>query len=171
MSAPRPWHSPLESVLLPTLALAGALLLFGLFVALAGKSPIEAWTLLFKGAFGDAFSWQNTLQRAAVDAHCAGRCLAGASGSHGDRREGALVLGALACAGLPYVTGLPGNWVGSLMVLTAAALAGAVWVALAGGLRQWRGVNEAISRPAAGLHRHRAVQALCGRADARSGQS
>jgi simple sugar transport system permease protein len=53
------------SVLLPVLALALALVLFGGFVAFSGVSPLEVWKLLFKGAFGDAFSWQNTLQRAA----------------------------------------------------------------------------------------------------------
>ena len=32
------------------------------FVWLGGAlSPTETWLLLFKGAFGDAFSWQNTL--------------------------------------------------------------------------------------------------------------
>ena len=50
---------------LPVAALAAALLLFGGFVWLGGASPIETWTILFKGAFGDWFSWQNTLQRAA----------------------------------------------------------------------------------------------------------
>jgi hypothetical protein len=29
------------------------------------RDPLEVWLLLFKGAFGDWFSWQNTLQRAA----------------------------------------------------------------------------------------------------------
>jgi simple sugar transport system permease protein len=55
----------LEAVLLPLAALAGALLLFGLFVWLGGVSPVETWVLLFRGAFGDSFSLQNTLQRAA----------------------------------------------------------------------------------------------------------
>jgi simple sugar transport system permease protein len=59
--------------------------------------------------------------------------------------EGALVLGGLACAGLPYLFAPPGNLLGTAMVLAAAALAGAAWVALAGVLRQWRGVNETIS--------------------------
>ena len=60
-----PWHDLAEAFLLPLLALAGALLLFGAFVWVGGHDPVEAWTLLFVGAFGDAFSWQNTLQRAA----------------------------------------------------------------------------------------------------------
>jgi simple sugar transport system permease protein len=146
MPAPRSWHAPLESVLLPTLALASALLLFGLFVALAGKSPVDAWTLLFKGAFGDAFSWQNTLVRAApLMLTALAVALPARAGLTVIGGEGALVMGALGCAGLPYLFAPPGSWLGSLMVLLAAALAGAAWVALAGVLRQWRGVNETIS--------------------------
>ncbi len=59
--------------------------------------------------------------------------------------EGALVLGALGCAGLPYLLGLPENGAGTVLVLVSGALLGALWVALAGALRQWRGVNETIS--------------------------
>ena len=61
----RPWHAVAEAIALPALALGGALLLFGVFVRLSGVNPVDAWLLLFQGAFGDAFSWQNTLQRAA----------------------------------------------------------------------------------------------------------
>ena len=59
------WRDTAEAVLLPVLALLGALLAFGVFVWLSGQSALEAWKLLFLGAFGDSFSWQNTLQRAA----------------------------------------------------------------------------------------------------------
>ena len=52
-------------VLLPVFALAAALLLFGVFVWFGGTNPVETWVLLFKGAFGDWYSWQNTLVRAA----------------------------------------------------------------------------------------------------------
>ena len=55
----------LADALLPIAALIGALLLFGLFVRLGGASPVDTWVLLFKGAFGDWYSWQNTLTRAA----------------------------------------------------------------------------------------------------------
>ena len=113
---------------------------------MAGVSPVEVWVLLFKGAFGDWYSWQNTLQRAApliLTALCvaiparAGLVIIGG--------EGALVLGGLACAALPYAVPLPANVVGSLLVCAAGAAAGAVWVALAGWLRQARGINETIS--------------------------
>ncbi|MCW7541207.1 ABC transporter permease [Aquabacterium sp. A7-Y] len=143
---PRPWHAAAETVALPVLALGGALLLFGVFVHFSGANPVDAWLLLFKGAFGDAFSWQNTLQRAAplmLTALCV--ALPARAGLTVIGGEGALVLGALGCAGLPYLLPLPNGAGGTACVLLAAALAGAAWIALAGALRQWRGVNETIS--------------------------
>ncbi len=142
----QPWHAPAESLLLPTGALIAALLLFGLFVWFGGQSPWEAWTLLFRGAFGDAFSWQNTLTRAApLMLTALAVALPARAGLTVIGGEGALVLGALGCAGLPYLMPLPGNVSGSVLVLAAGALLGAGWVALAGALRQYRGVNETIS--------------------------
>ena len=133
-------------MLLPLLALAGALLLFGVWVWFGGHDPSAVWRLLFAGAFGDAFSWQNTLQRAAplmLTALCV--ALPARAGLTVIGGEGALVLGGLACAGLPYVMTLPGGMVGTAVLLLAAATAGAAWIALAGALRQYRGVNETIS--------------------------
>jgi simple sugar transport system permease protein len=135
-----------DNIALPALAIALALLLFGGLVSMAGVNPVDVWVLLFKGAFGDWYSWQNTLQRAAplmLTALCvaiparAGLVIIGG--------EGALVLGALACAALPYVMPLPANVAGTLLVCAAGAAAGAAWVALAGWLRQARGINETIS--------------------------
>jgi len=136
----------IESVGLPLAALAGALLLFGVFVWFGGKSPVDAWALLFKGAFGDWFSWQNSLQRAAplmLTALCV--AIPARAGLIVIGGEGALVLGGLACAGLPYLFAPPANAFGTALLLLAAAAAGAAWIALVGVLRQWRGVNETIS--------------------------
>ncbi len=136
----------LNDIGLPVFAISAALLLFGLLVALAGVSPVEVWTLLFKGAFGDSYSWQNTLQRAAplmLTALCV--ALPARAGLVIIGGEGALVLGGLACAALPYVVRLPENVVGSVLVCAVGALAGALWIALAGWLRQFRGINETIS--------------------------
>jgi simple sugar transport system permease protein len=140
------WRDALESLLLPLLALAGGVLLFGGFLSLGGHDPLQAWSLLFKGAFGDAFSWQNTLQRAAplmLTALCV--ALPAQAGLTVIGGEGALVLGGLAAATLPLLLPLPGGVAGTALLLLAAALAGAAWVALAGALRQWRGVNETIA--------------------------
>jgi simple sugar transport system permease protein len=136
----------LNNIGLPLLAITAALGLFGVFVSFSGVNPVEVWLLLFKGAFGDWFSWQNTLQRAAplmLTALCvavparAGLVVIGG--------EGALVLGGLACAVAAQSLPLPGGPVGIAVICVAGALAGALWVALAGWLRQYRGINETIS--------------------------
>ena len=136
----------LAEATLPIGALIASLLLFGVFVWLGGVSPVETWTILFKGAFGDWFSWQNTLQRAAplmLTALCvaiparAGLIIIGG--------EGAFVLGGLACAAVPYLVTLPANAFGTTLVCIAGMLIGGLWIALAGALRQYRGVNETIS--------------------------
>ena len=54
-----------EALLIPALALVVSLALFGLFVAFAGVNPLDVYALMYKGAFGTWFSWQNTLLRAA----------------------------------------------------------------------------------------------------------
>ncbi len=139
-------RNTLYNIGLPVLAIAAALALFGVFVTFAGANPVAVWVLLFKGAFGDWFSWQNTLQRAAplmLTALCvavparAGLVVIGG--------EGALVLGGLACAAAADALALPGGLLGTAVICAAGALMGALWVALAGWLRQYRGINETIS--------------------------
>ncbi|MBC7621599.1 MAG: ABC transporter permease [Candidatus Saccharibacteria bacterium] len=139
-------RNTLNAIALPLLAIAGALGVFGVFVSFSGMNPVDVWILLFKGAFGDWFSWQNTLQRAAplmLTALCvavparAGLVIIGG--------EGALVLGGLACAVAAHSLPLPAGAVGIAIICAAGALAGALWVALAGWLRQYRGINETIS--------------------------
>ena len=140
------WPEAVEAIALPVLALAGALLAFGVFVWFSGQSPTEVWTLLFMGAFGDSFSWQNTLQRAAplmLTALCV--ALPKQAGLMVIGGEGALVLGGLACAGLPLLMPLPDGLAGTALVLLASAVAGAAWLLPVGALRQYRGVNETIS--------------------------
>jgi ABC-type uncharacterized transport system permease subunit len=150
----------LKEALLPAAAMVAALLLFGLIVWFAGVSPVEVWLLLFKGAFGDWYSWQNTLQRAAplmLTALCV--AIPARAGLVVIGGEGALVLGGLACAALAQAVPLPANAVGTLLACLAGAAGGALWIALAGWLRQYRGINETISSLllayiAIGLFRH-----------------
>lgn len=136
----------MHNVLLPTGAILAALLLFGLFVSFAGVNPVEVWVLLFKGAFGDWYSWQNTLQRAAplmLTALCV--AIPARAGLTVIGGEGALVLGGLACAALAHAVPLPANALGTVAVCVAGAVVGGLWMALAGWLRQYRGINETIS--------------------------
>ncbi len=136
----------MRELLLPVSAVAAALLLFGGFVSLAGVSPVDTWVILFKGAFGDAYSWQNTLQRAAplmLTALCV--ALPARAGLVIIGGEGAMVLGGLGCAWLAMALPAGAGLAGTVAVCVAGAALGAAWIALAGWLRQWRGVNETIS--------------------------
>lgn len=152
-AATSPWHRLRSALLngsapaLPTLcALAGTLLLFVLFLLAQGKPAGEACLLIFQGAFGTLFAWQNTLQRAApllLTALCV--ALPARVGLIVIGGEGALALGGLAAAVMPQLLpALPSLVMLAVMAL-AAMLAGGLWIALCGGLRQWRGVNETIS--------------------------
>lgn len=135
-----------EALLIPVGALGVSMAIFGVFVLLIGHHPLEVYALIWKGGFATGFAWENTLQRAApliLTALCvaipaqAGLIVIGA--------EGALVLGGLAAA-------VAGHWLGGAPALAvqvamalAAMIAGGAWIALSGGLRHYRGVNETIS--------------------------
>ncbi|MFA5172092.1 MAG: ABC transporter permease [Sulfuriferula sp.] len=134
-----------EAIAIPVMALLVAMLLFAGFVMAVGQSPVEVYSLLYQGGFGSAFSWQNTLLRAApliltglavaIPAQ-AGMVIIGG--------EGALALGALAAAVAgATLNGASPHWV-QAGVLAAGALCGGVWIGLSGWLRHYRGVNETI---------------------------
>ncbi len=136
-----------EAVVIPALAVLAAAVLFSIFLILLGKSPVEFFSLLWRGGFGTAFSWQNTLVRAApliFTALCVavparlGMVIIGG--------EGALVLGAFAsaAAALPFLD-WASPWLVMPVMVLAAALTGAVWIGFVGVLRHYRGVNETIA--------------------------
>jgi simple sugar transport system permease protein len=132
----------------PLAAGMATIALFGLFVAAAGKNPLEVYRLMAVGAFGSWFSWQNTLLRASpllLTALCT--ALPAQMGLVIIGGEGAFVLGGLAAmaAGLPLADhGAPAIVVQVVMAIAGMAAGGAL-IALAGALRHWRGVNETIS--------------------------
>jgi ABC-type uncharacterized transport system permease subunit len=117
---------------------------FGIFVALFGKNPLDLYFYMYQGAFGTWFSWQNTLTRAApliLTALCT--ALPAQLGMVIIGGEGALLIGALAATGGAGAMGAAAR---------GAARDGLrrhdrrrLWIMLAGALRQYRGVNETIS--------------------------
>jgi general nucleoside transport system permease protein len=136
-----------EYVAIPAFALLMAAALFALFLLAIGKSPVDFVDYVWRGGFGTAFSFQNTLQRSspliltalavAIPARI-GLIMIGA--------EGALVLGGFAAAAIaiPLVGFVPPLLTLVIMVVVAVAVGGA-WVGIAGYLRYARGVNETIS--------------------------
>jgi general nucleoside transport system permease protein len=132
---------------IPTLgAFAASILLFGIFVALGGHNPVDVYAEMYRGAFGTWFSFQNSLLRAAplmLTGLCA--ALPARLGLIIIGGEGALVVGGLAAASVAVpLAGAPSALVIVAMALSSM-LAGGLWIAAAGALRAWRGVNETIS--------------------------
>lgn len=141
-----PWRRTLEAVAAPGLSLLLAALLFAVFLMALGKSPSEFVSVVWRGAFGSAFSLQNTLQRAAplmLTALCV--AIPAQLGLVVIGGEGALALGGLAAtvAALP----LDGAWppVAQVAMALAGAAAGAAWIGLTGLLRARRGINETVA--------------------------
>jgi hypothetical protein len=133
-----------ESVLVPGGAIVAALVLFGVFMALTGRNPLAVYREMFRGSFGTWFSFQNTLQRAApLMLTALATALPLRLGLVVLGGEGAMVLGGLAAAAVAVHTGSPLS--AKIAMLAAGALVGGAWLAGAGALRAYRGVNETIS--------------------------
>jgi ABC-type uncharacterized transport system permease subunit len=136
----------IEYILIPGAALIAALAMFGLFVFLFGKNPLNLYYYMYQGAFGTWFSWQNSLTRAApliLTALCT--ALPAQLGMVIIGGEGALLIGALAATGAALALPSAPPLVVQLAMVCAGMLGGGLWIMLSGGLRQYRGVNETIS--------------------------
>jgi len=137
----------LEALRIPTLAFVSALLLFGVFVACTGRNPGAVYYQMYRGSFGTWFSFQNTLLRAApLMLTALATALPLRLGLVVLGGEGAMVMGGLAAAATSMAVGSAHgpNWL-KLTMLIAGFLIGGGWVAMAGALRAYRGVNETIS--------------------------
>ena len=136
----------IEYILIPGAALAGALAVFGVFVALFGKNPLDLYFYMYQGAFGTWFSWQNTLTRAApliLTALCT--ALPAQLGMVIIGGEGALLIGALSATSMALAMPSASPLVVQIAMVVAGMTGGGLWIMLSGALRQYRGVNETIS--------------------------
>jgi simple sugar transport system permease protein len=140
------WGRTLESVCLPIAAILVSFILFGIFCAAVGKNPFEVYGSIYKAAFGNWRSFQNTLIRAAplmLTALCT--ALPARLGLVIIGNEGALVIGGIGA----IATGLALSHAPALVVQISMALAGilsgGLWIGAVGALRHYRGVNETIS--------------------------
>ncbi|MEA3215597.1 MAG: ral nucleoside transport system permease protein [Acidimicrobiia bacterium] len=136
-----------EVVLRWTLAILGALVIFGAFMAMKGVDPLQAYREMWHSTFTDSGSWGGIAVRAAPVALTAlAVAVPARAGLINVGGEGQLVLGGVAAAGVYLAAGdhLPGSMILVLMLL-AAAVAGAVWAALAAVMRLAFGINEAVT--------------------------
>ena len=139
-------RAAISAAAVPAAAFVVALILFGIFIALTGRNPFEVYYQMYRGSFGTAFSFQNTLIRAApLMLTALATALPLRLGLVGLGGEGAMVMGGLAAAAA--AVGLTGHSPMAVKsgMLIAGALIGGLWIAFAGALRAYRGVNETIA--------------------------
>ncbi|HEX3698454.1 MAG TPA: ABC transporter permease [Polyangia bacterium] len=144
--APGALRRTLDGLSVPLLAFIAALGLFGVFIALTGRNPFAVYYQMYRGSFGTWFSFQNTLLRAApLMLTALATALPLRLGLVGLGGEGAMVMGGLAAAAT--ATGMHSSGPMSMKfgMMIAGALMGGLWIAFAGALRAYRGVNETIS--------------------------
>src|SRR5213593_3003214 len=140
------WRHAAEALVIPIGALAAAMVVFGIAMAGLGRNPLEVYELIYRGAFASAFSWQNTLARAApliLTALCV--ALPAQAGLMVIGGEGAVVLGGLTAAIVGHLLRVAAPTGVKVSMMLVGMLVGGIWIALAGALRQYRGVNETIS--------------------------
>lgn len=136
-----------EFVVIPLLALFVSAILFSVFLLALGKSPVDFFSLIWRGGFGTAFSWQNTLIRSApliLTALCV--AIPARIGLVVVGGEGALVISGFCAAAIAIpLIGVASPWAITLVMLFVAVSVGAIWIGLVGWMRHARGVNETIS--------------------------
>ncbi|WP_088225969.1 ABC transporter permease [Desulfosporosinus sp. FKB] len=128
------------------LAVLCALLIGAVIIIAIGENPLQAYTAMLQGAFGDTSSWAETLQRATPYIFGALAFLVAArSGLFNIGLEGQMYVGAIAAVIVGFsLHNLP-SFLHILLALIAAALAGYVWAIIPALLKVKSGVHEVIS--------------------------
>lgn len=132
-------------VLIPVISIFCAILAGAILISASGGNPIEAYTYLFKGAFGNTKNFTQTLIKATpliftgLAATFAYRC-----GVFNLGGEGQFVIGAIASiwisTTIKSISGCPLV----IISLIGGAIAGGIWGAIPGILKIIRGLNEMI---------------------------
>lgn len=137
---------PVKKILVSILSAIAALIIGIFVIELTGNDAGEAYSYMWKGAFGSANSFCELLV-IAIPLMLTGLAVAFAyrSGVFTIGVDGQLIMGSIAAAAFIQVgQSLPGPVliIGSILI---GMLVGAVWGAIAGALKAYRGVNEIVS--------------------------
>lgn len=129
----------------PLIGVVVGLLIGALLIVLAGANPLQAYIVMFKGAFGGQRQLEETLLKAGPLLMMGlGLTVAFRARVWNIGGEGQFFMGAL--AGSLFALNFPG-WPKPLLItvmLVAAAVGGMLWASLAAVLKIKRGINEII---------------------------
>jgi ABC-type uncharacterized transport system permease subunit len=140
------WRAVLNRWLILPAAAIGALVIGAVIIAAMGANPLTGYHALISGAFGGSYQLASTAVKAVpLLLVGVGICISFRANVLNIGGEGQLVMGGLAGAGTALVLpNLPG-FVLIPLVLLAGAAGGAVWGAIPGLFKAYRGVNEVLS--------------------------
>lgn len=133
-------------LVIPVLAMATAFLLGAVIMLLSGDNPVDAYQGLVRGALGSAEAVSRTMRTATpfiltglsvAFAFRAGMFNIGASGQYMMGTAASVAVG-VSIEGLPI-------WIHLPLAVLAGFLAGALWGAIPGLLKVWRGAHEVIT--------------------------
>ncbi len=138
---PRFW-----AFIVPIVSVVVALLIASVIIIMIGKSPIEAYTILLKGAFGSSSAIANTIVKTTP------LILTGLAVGFGFRAgvfnigaEGQMVMGALMATLVAINLGSVPPFIAITITLLVGMLAGAGWAAIAGYLKAKTGAHEVVT--------------------------
>lgn len=134
-----------EWAVLYAVCVAVALALSAGLVEITGGDWWPVFDALVEGSFTGAGRWGQTLGSAAPMLLVAlGTVVSARAGLVNIGQEGQLLIGTAFAVYFGFLVGGPG-WFNVPLLLLAGAIGGAVWAAVAGVLRYWRGVPEVLS--------------------------
>jgi general nucleoside transport system permease protein len=134
------------SIRVPLVAVILALLVGAVILLVSNVNPLEAYSALFKGAFGNEKYLQRTLEKA-TPLIFSGLAVAFAfkAGLFNIGAQGQLLMGALTSALLGFlITGIPAL-IHIPLALLGGALVGALYGAIPGALKTFTGAHEVIT--------------------------
>lgn len=139
----------LNTVLVPVLAVISGLLVATVLIIAAGKSPLEAYGVLFKAGFGctslSRCALFSTLERATpLILTGLSAVIAFRSGMFSIGQEGQYLMGAVMAAWLGYAISLP-PLLHPLVIMLGSMAAGGLYGWIPGWLRVKLGVNELLA--------------------------
>lgn len=133
------------NILVPAISIIVGLLVGAVVMLVSGYDPVQGYTALWNGIFGDSYSIGNTI-RQITPYILAGLAVAFAfrTGLFNIGVEGQLLMGWLAAAWVGYAVELP-RVIHLPLAIIAAAVAGGLWALLVGFLKARLNVHEVIS--------------------------
>lgn len=135
-----------RSISVPITAVLLALLVGAIILQISGASPIQAYTALFKGAFGTLKAVGRTLEKA-TPLVFSGLAVAFAfkAGLFNIGAQGQLLFGAIVSAVVGFsLNGLP-PFLHATLALLAGGIAGALYGIIPGALKTYTGAHEVIT--------------------------